>query len=86
MKLDRFYCESASENIRSSFQNGAIDVTGPLFVSKSKLFDGKKDCADGSDECPSAWLANDPIASRHRLIKVVHVNVRLYVRRLLSKC
>lgn len=64
----RFYCETRKTKQDESCSN--CDDNDPLFVDRNSMFDGKKDCWDGSDECPSSLFEDDPIASRHRMIKV----------------
>jgi len=75
----RFYCEDAATNIQNLYENRVQISREDVFVPKSQVLDGKKDCSDGSDECPLSWLADDPIASRYRMIKVVQTNVRNFL-------
>ncbi|XP_078493335.1 G-protein coupled receptor GRL101-like [Ciona intestinalis] len=48
----RFYCENKD----------------PLFVASSKLFNGRGDCSDWSDECPTDMTNEDTFSSRYHLI------------------
>ena len=47
---DRFFCEVYNSDI-SATEN-------PMFVPKTVLLDGRSDCADGSDECPTNYKKN----------------------------
>ncbi|XP_078491522.1 uncharacterized protein LOC108950445 isoform X1 [Ciona intestinalis] len=49
-----FYCESGT----------------PFFVRRDQVVDGKRDCADASDECPPDMFQTRALSSREELIKV----------------
>ena len=67
---NRFYCET--------FEDKNLTKENPLFVSKSLLFDGKKDCADGTDECPS-FYNQDMFSSGNEMISKVSLKIILWI-------
>ena len=57
-----FYCENGD----------------PLFVPRSKVLDGKRDCSDFSDECPPNLFDNNALSSREELIKSSFLKVLIW--------
>ena len=66
----RFYCETRPNN---------SSPVNRLFVPRNLMFNGRFDCEDGSDECPSFLDSTDFFSSRHELIKSTALRVILWI-------
>uniref|UniRef100_H2XY79 G-protein coupled receptors family 1 profile domain-containing protein n=1 Tax=Ciona intestinalis TaxID=7719 RepID=H2XY79_CIOIN len=73
-KCDAVYppdCLDSSDEINCSDSTHFYCESGtPFFVRRDQVVDGKRDCADASDECPPDMFQTNALSSREELIKV----------------
>ena len=65
----RHYCENSFDNNLSA---------NPFFVQKALVLDGKKDCEDGSDECPT-YLIKDSFSYKNKMISKIFLTILLWI-------
>ncbi|XP_076824329.1 uncharacterized protein LOC143470228 isoform X3 [Clavelina lepadiformis] len=82
---NRFYCENPNYPFaKDSVIEDALRQQRPLFVAKQLVRDGKPDCLDASDECPTSYFQDNPFSSHYYMIKDIVLSVLVWVMALLA--
>nr|CAB3263489.1 prolow-density lipoprotein receptor-related protein 1-like [Phallusia mammillata] len=77
-------CEFWQDEMNCSKTHFYCETGEPVFVQRRQMYDGKDDCADGSDECPPSFDNDAVFSSRYYLIKNHFLKVMVWIMGLLA--